>query len=59
MRITHDAKETIPSFGDIKSSKELGYKHDNGSRFIWHACELCGKGSWVQIVKGNLSTNGV
>jgi len=42
----------MPEIGEIKKGNEIGYvgrKH-----FIWHACEGCGKCSWVQITRGIL-----
>jgi len=40
----------MPIIGEIRSSKELGYK--SGNKRIWHACVDCGKERWVQFLKG-------
>jgi len=34
---------------DIRNGEEIGY--ENG-KFIWHACEICGKERWVLLQKG-------
>ena len=40
----------MPKIGEVRKSKELGYKrHD---KWIWHACENCGKERWVALAKG-------
>ena len=39
-----------PEIGDIKDAWELGYK--GSTKRIWHACEICGKPRWVQLIKG-------
>jgi hypothetical protein len=36
--------------GEIRRASELGYKRT--TRYIWHACEVCGKERWVQFIKG-------
>jgi len=36
--------------GQIKTAKELG--RVGFSKYIWTACEFCGKRRWVQLVKG-------
>lgn len=40
----------MPQVGDIKSSRELGYKGRH--KHIWHACLTCGKERWVGLEKG-------
>ena len=37
----------MPAIGETRKGRELGRK-DSG-RYIWHACEICGKERWVQI----------
>ena len=40
----------MPKIDEIRRAKELGY---NGKRkYIWHACEKCGKERWVRTKKG-------
>ncbi len=41
----------MPTLGEIKNGREL-YKKGDRSRFIWVACEMCGKERWVTIKKG-------
>ena len=41
----------MPELGEIRKGRELGYKNKT-SNLIWHACENCGKGRWVKIIKG-------
>lgn len=36
----------MPEIGEIRRSLELGYKHKT-QRYIYHACEVCGKKRWV------------
>ena len=39
--------------GEIRTGKEIGRKGNNPNvKYIWHACEDCGKERWVQFVKG-------
>jgi len=40
----------MPNEGDIKKGTEIGYKWPN--RYIWHACEVCGKERWVILRHG-------
>lgn len=35
-----------PVLGDIRYGQSIGYKSE--SRYIWHACGLCGKERWVE-----------
>lgn len=42
----------MPVLGEIKYGREIGYRSAT-SRFIWHACEICGKQRWVYFNKGN------
>ena len=39
-----------PEIGEIRRAKEFGLK--GTKRYIWHACEGCGKERWVEIQKG-------
>jgi len=41
----------MPIVGDIKSSSELGYKSKR-AKYMWHACEGCGKERWSVLQKG-------
>ena len=41
--------------GEIRGSKELGYK--GTSRWIWAACEFCGKERWVGLKYGKPKFN--
>jgi len=41
----------MPNLGEVKKDYEIGKKH-NWVKYIWHACEGCGKERWVQLVKG-------
>lgn len=38
-----------PILGEIRYADEIGYSH-SGRKYIWHACELCGKERWVSLV---------
>ena len=40
----------MPEIGEILKGIEIGHK--DTSRYIWHACEDCGKERWVQFYKG-------
>ena len=39
---------------NIVTASDLGrnYRYPNSYKFIWHACEKCGKERYVQIIKG-------
>ena len=42
----------MPELGEIKRAKEIGRKDGKGSaKFIWYACEKCGKQRWVRLVR--------
>jgi len=41
----------MPQIGEIRKAKELGYKN-NTYKFIWKACEICGKERWVDLRHG-------
>lgn len=41
----------MPILTEIRKGKEIGYTAKN-TRFIWHACEICGKERWTLIMKG-------
>ena len=36
--------------GELRQAKEIGYK--GHKKYIYHACEICGKCRWVQFSKG-------
>lgn len=38
--------------GSIKSGADIGYRHNNGNRYILHACIDCGKLRWVRLRNG-------
>lgn len=40
----------MPEIGEIRGAKEIGHK--GRWKFVWHACEDCGKERWVQLIKG-------
>jgi len=40
----------VPEVGEIRKAKELGHK--GTARFIWHACEICGKERWERLLRG-------
>lgn len=39
----------MPKIGEIKRGWVIGIK--TNTKCIWHACEVCGKERWVQLVK--------
>jgi len=41
---------TIP-IGEIRTGKEMGYAKNHG-KYIWQACEQCGKERWIELKKG-------
>ena len=41
----------MPEIGEIRKGKEIGYK-SKSCKYIWHACEMCNKEQWEQIVRG-------
>lgn len=40
----------MPKLGEIRSYREIGYR--SSYRYIWAACEGCGKQRWVRFVNG-------
>ena len=40
----------MPKIGEIRKASEVGKK--GKAKYIWHACEGCGKERWVQCRKG-------
>ena len=38
----------MQDIGEVRFGNEIGYKHN--SRFVWQACERCGKERWVQLI---------
>lgn len=45
----------MPAIGEIKTGKQRGLRSKN--KYIYAACTGCGKGRWVQIVKGRPRSN--
>jgi len=41
----------MAELGEIKKAEEIGYK-GKGCKFIWVACEVCGKERWIQLSHG-------
>ena len=41
----------MPQLGDIKKGKEIGSARI-WSKFMWCACQICGKERWVELIKG-------
>jgi hypothetical protein len=41
----------MPAIGEIKYGWEIGKAHGS-NKYIWHACEGCGKERWVILRKG-------
>lgn len=44
-------RETFSSIGQIAGGKELN-KRNCTNRFVYAACEGCGKGRWVRLLRG-------
>jgi len=43
----------MPKIGEVKKAREIErYAAKGNGKFIWHACEGCGKERWVQLVRG-------
>jgi len=40
-------RQTEPKIGDIRRAQEIG--RGGHSRYIWHACQKCGKERWVLL----------
>uniref|UniRef100_A0A6M3KAS0 Uncharacterized protein n=1 Tax=viral metagenome TaxID=1070528 RepID=A0A6M3KAS0_9ZZZZ len=40
----------MPEIGKVKRAKELGLSGWN--KWLWHACEVCGKERWTRLIKG-------
>lgn len=43
----------MPQLGEIKQGREINYRNDG--KYIWHACENCGKERWVPFIKNEVS----
>lgn len=41
----------MPEIGEVKWGRDIGRLRVPSNRFIWQACELCGKERWVRIVR--------
>jgi hypothetical protein len=39
-----------PKVGDVARGQDIGYKGWN--KYVWHACDKCGKERWVALRKG-------
>lgn len=39
------------ALGEIVRGTDIGYK-SLGFKYVWHACEKCGKERWVRFIKG-------
>lgn len=42
--------------GELRKGYEIG-KLGSSSKFVWHACEDCGKERWIELRKGNKPRN--
>ncbi len=63
-KIDHDIKETciealrehgtMPEIGEIRRAKDtdIGWKAHLNCKVIWRLCNICGKGSWTQLLCG-------
>ena len=40
----------MPELNEIKRGSEIGKSHYQ--KYVWHACEKCGKESWVELRRG-------
>ena len=40
----------MPIIGEIRKARQAG--KTGSSRYVWHACEVCGRERWVQIKNG-------
>jgi len=43
--------KVVPKIGEIRAGYEIGYGYSN--KFIWGACEVCGKERWVGLIRGH------
>ena len=46
----------MPQLGDIVKAKDIG-KGKRRHKYIWHACESCGKERWVYYARGKSTAN--
>ena len=46
-----DALKGLPELGEIRRGSEIG-RPNKFCRYIWHACEICGRTRWVQFYNG-------
>lgn len=45
----------MPYLGEIKDGSEIGFKAGAGkTKYIWVACQICGKERWVRYVSGKI-----
>lgn len=42
----------MPEIGELRLSRDIGYK--GHARYIWAACEACGKERWTKFEKGRV-----
>jgi len=45
----------MPEIGEIQYGKDIGKGVVPYAKFIWHACEICGKERWADFRKGQVS----
>lgn len=45
----------MPAIGEIKYGRDIGYK--SSMKFVWSACDTCGKQRWVMMVRGKAETS--
>jgi len=43
--------DLMPSIGEIRRAREIGKRGHGYTKYVWHACEDCGKQRWVAWVK--------
>jgi hypothetical protein len=42
----------MPEVGEIRTGEQLGKLTGHRHKFVWHACERCGKERWVELKGG-------
>jgi len=45
----------MPEIGEVRRAKQLGLSGWN--KWLWHACEVCGKERWTRLIKGEPEYN--
>lgn len=43
----------MPEIGEIRKAQELGRGGQRSNKYIWCACQDCGKERWVNFIKGS------